>query len=168
MKYLTADHTTPPRHVTQNGRLIPTRPLIAAQNTAKLAELGIYPHVTAPGAAPLGYTDWVLVDGQYVREPAGTQEERDAAELVQQRELMQITRLQARLMLLETPAPSGTFTSAWDAVQAWAQTQAADVQAFFEDAQNWKRNDPNVAAGAVAFGWDAATLDALFEQASAI
>jgi hypothetical protein len=62
--------------------------------------------------------------------------------------------------------PSGTHSNAWEAVLTWASTQAPKVQAFFEDAQTWKRLDPNVLAGAAAFGWDDATLDQVFEIAS--
>jgi hypothetical protein len=124
--------------------------------------------VTAEGPAPLGYTDWELrqdAEGRdyYYREPVGTQEERDAAALQQSREAMILSRLQARLLLLQTPDPSGTFGSAWEAVMAWATTQDATTQAFWEDAPHWERLDPRVIAGAVAFGWDESTLDVLFE-----
>ena len=162
MRILTAQHTRPGRTVTVNGQVYPTQLLIDREDWAKLAQGGAYRHVTAEGPAPLGYTDWVLTGDTYTREPAGTQAERDAAALQRTREGMTITRLQARLLLLQTPDPSATFASAWEAVLAWATTQDANVLAFFEDAQNWKRLDPNVIAGATAFGWDDATLDNLF------
>lgn len=79
MIYLTETHRSPPAVVELDGLLHPTAPLIERDDTARLAELGIHPHVTAEGEAPLGYTDWVLTDGTYYREPAGTQEEIDAA-----------------------------------------------------------------------------------------
>jgi hypothetical protein len=77
--YLTAAHQSPPSHITLNGKRWPVATLIARDDQAMLATLGVYPHETAPGEAPLGYTDWALADGEYRREPAGTPEERQAA-----------------------------------------------------------------------------------------
>lgn len=79
MQYLTSTHTAPPAHILADGKRWPVATLIARNDTARLADLGIYPHITAEGTAPLGYTDWVLIDGAYHREPAGTPEERQAA-----------------------------------------------------------------------------------------
>jgi hypothetical protein len=78
MIILTTDQKRPPSHLTIDGNVWPTQVLIDREQWDTLAEHGIYRHVTADGPAPLGYTDWVLVDGQYVREPAGTQAERNA------------------------------------------------------------------------------------------
>jgi hypothetical protein len=89
-----------------------------------------------------------------------------AAALQRQRESSKITRLQARLFLLDQEDPIGTHNNAWDAVIDWAQTQSPEVQAFFADAQTWKRLDPNVIAGASEFGWDDLTLDAVFSAAA--
>ena len=77
--YQTADPKIVP--MTVAGK--PTMPLLQANDTAKLAALGIYRHYTLPGQAPLGYTDWAEssdAEGRiYVCEPAGTAEERAAA-----------------------------------------------------------------------------------------
>jgi hypothetical protein len=97
MNYLTSTHTTPPRHVELNGMLHPIQPLIKANDTARLAELGVYPHITADGPAPLGYTAWTLVDGAYHREPAGTDAERNAALLDQAKAAKYQERLNALL-----------------------------------------------------------------------
>lgn len=78
MMYLTAQHTNPPRVITHEGTSYPVLRLIELGDTATLAMLGVYPHETAEGDAPLGYTDWVLDNGIFIREPAGTQTERDA------------------------------------------------------------------------------------------
>ena len=63
MIYLTSTHQTPPAYVHQGDMLHPTAEAIAANDTARLAELDIWPHVTIEGLAPLGYTDWVFADG---------------------------------------------------------------------------------------------------------
>lgn len=82
--YQTADHKIVPMQV--GG--VPTMPLLQANDTAKLAALGIYRHYTLPGQAPLGYTDWAEssdADGIYYWcEPAGTAAE-IAAALTEQR-----------------------------------------------------------------------------------
>jgi hypothetical protein len=84
MNYLTITHQVPPTHIQHNGQAVAPAPLISRARAgdtdalAKLAAIGVYPHETAPGDAPLGYTEWALVDGTYVREPAGTPDERAA------------------------------------------------------------------------------------------
>ena len=77
--YLTATHQSPTSHVEIDLKRWPVQILTARNDRAKLAQGAIYWHVTAEGEAPLGYTDWTLVDGEYRREPAGTPEERQAA-----------------------------------------------------------------------------------------
>jgi hypothetical protein len=98
-RILTTDQKRPPSHLTIDGNVWPTQVLIDREQWDTLAEHGIYRHVTADGPAPLGYTDWALVDGQYVREPAGTQAERDTAtnqqRWAQQHVIRERKRLQA-------------------------------------------------------------------------
>ena len=77
--YLTQLHQSPPSHITYNGKRWPVQTLIARDDRAMLAQGGIYWHVTTEGEAPLGYTDWALIDNEYRRESAGTPEERQAA-----------------------------------------------------------------------------------------
>ncbi len=103
--YLTAAHQRPPAYVLVDGMPHPTAGAIASGNPARLAALGIYPHQTAQGPAPLGYTDWVLADGTYSRQPAGTAEEIAAILLEQQREGRQRDRTDHRLA-----AQTGGFT----------------------------------------------------------
>jgi len=166
MIYKTQTHQAPPRHIKHDGMLTPTAPLIRADDRDTLATLGIYPHITLPGDAPLGYTAWqVTGDGHYAREPAGSEAEREAARLRQRRKRQSLTRLQARLYLLSMP--DATHGTAWDAVQAWAVSQGGAVQAYFEDAQHWQRLDAHVLAGAEQFGWDAQHLDEMFTAAAA-
>lgn len=83
MIYLTAQHETPPSVITLEGTQYPVTRMIELDDAIGLAAIGVYQHITAEGDAPLGYTDWALVDGQYVREPAGTEAERNAALLKQ-------------------------------------------------------------------------------------
>jgi hypothetical protein len=82
--YQTADHQIVP--MTVGGK--PTMPLLQANDTAKLAALGIFRHYTLPGHAPLGYTDWAESSDEngtyYWCEPAGTAAE-IAAALTEQR-----------------------------------------------------------------------------------
>jgi len=151
MTYLTQSHTTVPHHIEHEGYLVPTRPLIQRGDSQKLATLGIYPHITTEGDAPLGYTDWQFDGSQYTREPAGTEAERqaalDAQELQQQEaylDSLSCTRLQARLELLER--------GLWDSVQAWAVAEGGATQAFFEDAQSWQFRDTHFQSGVTALG----------------
>ena len=78
MIYLTSNHQTPPQIARLDGKLWPTAPLIANNDTAKLATLDIYPHHPNTDPAPLG-TQWDLVDGEYHETPIGTPEEIQAA-----------------------------------------------------------------------------------------
>jgi len=71
-----------------------------------------------------------------------------------------VTRLQARLALIEA--------NLWDAVTAYfqaAERTPAEL-AFFEDAQNWNRNDPVVIAASSALGLNDEQIDALFLAAA--
>jgi hypothetical protein len=81
MIYMTAEHGPPGRHILQNGHLHAVAPLIRREDIHRLAQLGVLRHLTADGPAPLGYGPWRLAEDavgvHYVREPAGTQEERD-------------------------------------------------------------------------------------------
>jgi len=167
----TTDLKSPPKHISVSGGIQSTAPLIELEEWATLAQAGIYRYVTAEGPAPLGYTEWELRQDAagrdyYYREPAGTQEERDAAALQLAREQQEITALQGELQLLATPDPSGQFANAYEAVMAWAETQDAETQAFFRRQPTWSRMSPIILAGAQAFGWSAEDLDNLFAAAA--
>jgi len=71
-----------------------------------------------------------------------------------------ITRLQARLALLDA--------GLWSAVVAWAADPArtAREQAYWADAQTWRRDDPVIERAAEALGLDAETVGALFRAAA--
>jgi hypothetical protein len=164
MTYLTQSHSTPPRHIEHEGYLVPTRSLMQRGDSQKLAQLGVYPHVTTAGDAPLGYTDWQFDGSQYTREPAGTAEERqaalDAQEAAQQEaylDELSCTRLQARLELLNR--------GLWDSVQQWATAEGGATQAFFEDAQSWQFRDAHFQAGVTALGLTEAQAIEMVESA---
>lgn len=70
----------------------------------------------------------------------------------------EITRLQARLALIEA--------GMWDAVMAFSQTADAKTQAFFEDAQVWRRDNSILCSATEAMKIDEAKLDGLFRMAS--
>jgi hypothetical protein len=96
MLYLTSDHKTPIASITHNGKVIPTAPLIARGDTAKLRELGIYPHHPNTDPAPLG-VEWVLEGSEYYQRPIGTPEARDAAQLDAAKSAKQSERSQLRV-----------------------------------------------------------------------
>ena len=78
--YLTAAHQSPPSHIEIDLKRWPVAILIARDDRDLLAQGGIYWHVPDTEPSPhLGYTEYTLIDGEYVREPAGTPEERQAA-----------------------------------------------------------------------------------------
>jgi len=165
---LTSSHQIPPRAYVYNGLRYATQPLIDAGDYQALADkAGCYRHESA-GPGP--YTDWALTsdaDGPlYQRETRELTNDEQEARLQQSREQQEITRLQARLQLLDTPDPTGQFTDAWEAVKTWAGAQGGAALAFFEDAQRWKRLDPFVIQAAPAFGWSAEDLDNLFAAAA--
>ena len=158
MIYLTQTHQTPPRHVQTGEVLTPTAPLIQREDTSALAALGIYPHVTAPGDAPLGYTAWEFDGTQYNRAPAGTESEREEATDQQRKNSLSCTRLQARLECIERDI--------WDQIQTWATSQDPATQAYFEDAPNWRYTDERLQSGASALGLDDAALVEILEAAA--
>ena len=155
--YYTAEHQSPPSHIPQNGQLVPVRKLIKREDTTRLAELGIYPHITAPGEAPLGYTDWVFDGTQYSREPAGTQAERDAAAHESYLDSLSCTRLQGRLELIAQ--------GLWLAVQEWAASAGEAEIAYFEDAQTWRFRDATLQAAATGMPLTEAQVIGMFESA---
>ena len=73
MIYLTSAHQAPPAHIERDGSLVPTAAWIARQETALLADLGIYPHhpIEQGIPHPLG-TQWVEADGEWFEQPLGT------------------------------------------------------------------------------------------------
>jgi hypothetical protein len=171
--YLTAAHEAAPLTVTSGSSTFTLRALTRRDDApARLPAFGVYAHCTAPGDAPLGYTEWAQAQATYTtdagesvtfdyyhREPDGTAEEIAAALVTQRRAGTRCTRLQARLALIDA--------GMWSAVTAYfADPSRTDAEvAFFEDASNWERLDPTLTAGATALGLDDAALDALFTAA---
>jgi hypothetical protein len=100
-QYLTEQHQSPPSRVEHDGMLHPTKPLIAANDIARLAQLGIYRHITEEGDAPLGYSEWSEqsdTDGiYYSRTRLGTEEEREAHRLAEAKSAKYQERLDALL-----------------------------------------------------------------------
>ena len=167
MQYLTATHQTPPAYVHQGDMLHPTAEAIATNDTARLAELDLWPHVTVDGPAPLGYTDWIFADGVYTRQPAGTPEEIAAAleqqaaeQLAQRRAAMTCTPRQARLALSQ----QGLLA----AVEAFVQSGSEALRIEWQYATEIRRTWPPVAEFAAANDISDEALDALFEQAATL
>ncbi|NCC33980.1 MAG: hypothetical protein EOM24_18495 [Chloroflexia bacterium] len=165
MIYLTVQHTRPPSHIIAGGKRIPLAPLIAREDTARLAQYGIYPHhPLEPGIPyPLG-KEWVELDGEWFEETIGTPEEIQAAldaQAAAAREAyldsLECTRLQARLELIDRDL--------WDSVQAWVGSQSAATKAYFDDAQTWRYRDERLQAGATDLGLSDAQLIAILEAA---
>jgi hypothetical protein len=142
--YLTASHQRPPAYVLVDGMPHPTAGAIASGNSARLAALGIYPHQTAPGPAPMGYTDWVLADGAYSRQPTGTAEEIATILLEQQRERLQRERTNQRLAAQTTGFTSDGHRYASDREESIPLLTAATIAAQLAMAQG--------AEAAAAFG----------------
>jgi hypothetical protein len=71
MIYLTASHGPVPDFVVLSGMRHPTELALRQNDTARLAQLGIYPHQPPTDPAPLG-TTWTLTGGVYVGTPSGT------------------------------------------------------------------------------------------------
>ena len=83
---------------------------------------------------------------------------------------LSITRLQAWLQCLDTPAPDGTgYDNLWDWAEAYAAApeRSAVERAHWHAAQHWRRDDPRVIGWGAAAGLDAAAIDALFAAAAA-
>lgn len=161
MDYRTSTHDPAPTHIDRDGRLIPTAPLIARQDTVRLAALGLYPHVTTDDPAPLGYTDWRLDGDQYVRDPAGTDDERAAA-LAAQSVAAVVSRFQARAAL--------HLAGLLPAVETLMNDPATPMLArlAWADAQEFRRTSPTVLAMAAALDLTDEQLDELFNTAAGI
>ena len=168
MIFMTAEHRPPERHILQNDHLHAVAPLIRREDIHRLAQLGVLRHITAEGPAPLGYGPWQLAEDahgvHYVREPAGTPEERQAALDAQAAAAheayldgLECTDLQAELELISR--------GLWGTVQAWIDTQEAAVQAYFRRAKTWKYRDPRLQTGAAAMGLSDAQLIEILESA---
>ncbi len=73
---------------------------------------------------------------------------------------LSVTRLQARLALIDAEL--------WDAVTAYFQdpSRTPAEQAFWEDAQNWLRDDPTLASAGTALGLTEEQIDGLFVDAA--
>ena len=165
MIYLTADHNPAPRVLVHGGTQYPVASMIARDDTTGLAALGIYPHVTLEGSAPLGYTDWTLADGVYSREPAGTPAERDAAALEQYRASLYASPLACYLVLRDHTEYAGTHENEWAYLSALRSQMTEVDQAYMDKAQNWRRLDARVIAFSEAMGYPADVLDARFAAA---
>lgn len=164
MPFLTVSHEQPPRHVVHQDRLVPTEPLIAANDIARLAELGIYPHDTEPGDAPLGYTDWLLTGDRYTRRPAGSVAEiQDAMRKLCVPTI--VTMRQARLALLQAGLLS-QVEAAIAAIEDPVQRQAVQIE--WEYATEVDVTHPWVQALTTALGLSEAQLDALFTLAATL
>lgn len=109
--FLTSTHQPASARVTLGAGIVSSSALIECGDIAALSSAGLYRHITAAGAAPLGYTEWVeSVDEHgalYTREPAGTEEERLAVLLATEKESAQERRAAQRLS-----AQTGGFTFA--------------------------------------------------------
>ena len=83
-------------------------------------------------------------------------------QLAQARESMIVSRLQARLALIQA--------GLWASVELWAQDPETPPEhlAFFEDASNWQRNDSTLAAAATALGLTDEQMDGLFALAATL
>jgi len=108
----------------------------------------------------------VLWDAEQMGRPVPTVSELDIQRAETRRQQQEITRLQARLQLLDTPDPTGQFDNAWETVNAWAHAHGGATLAYFEDAQHWRRLDQFVIAGGAEFGWSDDDLDQLFAAAA--
>lgn len=167
--YLTATHVAPPAHVIHDGARIPTAPLIARGDDATLAALGIYPHHTEDGPAPLGYTEWDLIDGAYYRQPDGTEQQIADAIAAQAAAAhdayldgLECTRLQGKLALIA----AGLWDQYESLIATMLPTMSAAQRVFVEDAPTWKFRDPVLQAFAAAIeGLGESELVALFEHA---
>lgn len=146
MIYLTEQHTQPPSSIVADGKRTPTAPLVARNDTARLAQYGIYPHETVDGAAPLGYTDWAQdADGVYWRAPAGTEQERQDALDAQAAAAheaylnsLECTRLQGKLALIQ----ADLFDDFEALIETLLPLMNPAQRVFVFDAPVWKYRDP--------------------------
>jgi hypothetical protein len=165
MTFLTESHASPAARILHDGVLIPTAPLIARNDAARLAELSIYRHHPTSDPKPLK-SEWILTGGEYHEIPIGTPEEIAAAlaaqsesDLIARRAQMQCTPLQG-LLAIEAAGLTAVY-EVWtsDPLRTFAQ------RAFIERAQVWKRTDPTLIAAAQSIGLTDENLDQLFELA---
>jgi hypothetical protein len=167
MKILTEQHKYPPRLIETPTGYISTDAIIKQNNINRMSIFSLYRH-NSIGPGP--YTEWLLIYDEigplFVRETRELTEEEKTKQLQNERASLNITRLQARLTLIDLPDISNTYNNAWEAILAWISTQDDATKAFFEDAQNWNRLDPNVLLGGKMLGLDDIELDNLFKIAS--
>jgi hypothetical protein len=154
----TSDLQPAPEHVIEAGHRVPVAVLEIREEWDRLAGHGLYRLIRESGEAPLGHEPSELIDGILQVTRTGTEAEREAAALAQWRESASISRLQARLQLLDA--------GLWAGVMAWAAAADPAAAAFFEDAQVWRRNDPTLAAAAAQLGLSDSDLDDLFRAAA--
>ena len=149
MIFMTDSHTPPPAHILADGLRHPVAPLIRREDIHRLSQLGVLRHITAGGAAPLGYGPWQLAEDahgvHYVRAPAGTPEERQAsidAAATAEREAylddLQCTKLQGKLALIQ----AGLWDQYEALIAAMLPNMTAAQRVFVEDAQTWRFRDP--------------------------
>ena len=165
--YLTQDHQLPTAFILKDDHYHPTATLIEANDSTRLRELGIYPHVTMEGPAPLGYTDWVLDNDTYSRTPLGTVEEIALAleqqavdNLARLREEMKCTPRQARLALKQ----QGLLTSVEDLVDLGPD----NLKIEWEYATEIRRTWPLLITVATELNLTDIQLDELFQIASTL
>lgn len=175
MNYLTHDHAPPPTHILADGLRHPVAPLIRREDIHRLSQLGVLRHITADGAAPLGYGPWQLAEDahgvHYVREPAGTPEERQAAidaRAAAEREAyldsLEGTRLQCKLALIK----AGLWEQYLALIEQALPTMTDEQKVFVEDALTWKFRDPTLQSFITALGMTEDQAVSLFETARAL
>lgn len=160
-QYLTADHQHPGQFIRHGEMLIPR-----AIYESDPATYGLVPHITPDGPAPLGYSIWAFIDGDYYRELNGTEEERAQAILDQSRAIMQCTKLQAKRAL----AALGLAQAFLDFRANLALDPVANFEAlaFVDDADIWIRTDPTFNAAADAMDKTEAEKDQFFTLAATL
>ena len=180
MMYLTDQHTAPPMRIENDGMLVPIYLLMQRNDSARLAELGVYEHVTLPGdipdpemdengdpipvtpvGAPLGYTDWQFDGTRYARSPIGTYAERlaaaEAAQLAaQEAEAQAELERKANAEVTDLQALLAIDHFGYTAqYESWVNDPSRSFKelAFIQRAKVWKRSDEtfNAAADALSF-----------------
>lgn len=167
MIYLSAQHTQPPAYLPLNEQLVPSAPLIAREDSATLALLGVFPHHPNTSPAPLG-TEWVEADGEWTERPKGTSEEIAAAiesQAIAERTAyldgLECTRLQGKLALIQ----AGLWQQYEDTIKVMLPNMEPAQRVFVEDAQTWRFRDPVLQAFAGSLKMTEEQTVGLFELA---
>lgn len=105
------------------------------------------------------------VNGVWVKQWRDKTAQEAADALTAKRNGMRVSRLQARLALTQ----AGLWGSIQGAIDNISDTtQRATAQAYFDEAQTWRRSSPFIASIGAALNQSDAQIDALFEAAAAI